>query len=62
MAFYDCVRILTLTVGANNIAQSTHIRSLGLRLDAEHTIEPQMAYVCKTAYFHMKQLMKSENT
>ena len=45
---------VTLTVGANNIAQSTHIRSLGLRLDAELTIEPQIADVCKTAYDHIK--------
>ena len=52
MAFYDCVRILTLTVGAHNIAQSTHIRSLGLRFDAELTSEPQIADVRKTAYYH----------
>ena len=34
---------VTLTVGAHSIAQSTYSRSLGVRLDAELTIESQIA-------------------
>ena len=49
---------VTLTVGAHSISQSTHIRSLGVRLDAELTIEPQITDMCKTAYYHMKKINK----
>ena len=49
---------VTLTVGSHNIAQSTHIRSLGVRLYAELTIEPQIADTCKTAYYHIKKIYK----
>ena len=31
---------VTLTVGEHNIKQSAHIRSLGVKLDREITIEP----------------------
>ena len=50
--------VLTPTVGVHNIAQSTHIRSLGVRLDAELTIEPQIADMCRTAYNHMRKIIK----
>ena len=46
------------TVGTHNIAQHTHIRSLGVRLDAEHTIESQIADMCKTTYYHMREINK----
>ena len=49
---------LTLTVGAHSITQSTHIRSLGVRLDAELTIELQITDMCKTAYYHIKKINK----
>ena len=45
----DISETVTLTVGAHSITQSTHIRSLGVRLDAELTIEPQITDMCKTA-------------
>ena len=49
---------VTLTVGGHNITQSTHIRRLGVRLDAELTIEPQITDMCKTAYYHIKNINK----
>ena len=51
----DISENVTLTVGAHSITQSTHIRSLGVRLDAELTIEPQITDMCKTAYYHIKK-------
>ena len=44
-------RNVTLTVGEHNIKQSAHIRTLGVTLDPEITIEPQVADVCKSAYY-----------
>ena len=41
---------VTLTVGEHNIKQSVHIRGLGVKLDLEITIEPQIADVCKSVY------------
>ena len=38
--------------------RTTHIRSLGVRLDAEHTIESQIADMCKTTYYHMREINK----
>ena len=49
---------VTLTVGEHNINQSAHIRSLGVKVDPEITIEPQIADVCKSAYYHLKQINK----
>ena len=54
----DISKHVTLTVGAHNIAQSTHIRSLGVRLGAELTIEPQISDMCKTAYYHFRKINK----
>ena len=54
----DISENVTLTIGAHNIAQSTHIRSLGVSLDAELTIEPHIADMCKTAYYHMRKINK----
>ena len=48
----------TITVGAHSITQSTHIRSLGVRLDAELNIEPQITDMCKTAYYYIKKINK----
>ena len=49
---------VTLTVGEHNIKQSAHVRSLGVKLDPEITIEPQIADVCKSAYYHLNQINK----
>ena len=54
----DISENITLTVGAHSIAQSTHTRSLGVRLDAELTLEPQIADMCKTAYYHVRKITK----
>ena len=54
----DISENVTLTVGAHSVAQSTHIRSLGVRLDAKLTIEPQITDICKTAYNHIKKMNK----
>ena len=54
----DISENVTLTVGAHSITQSTLIRSLGVRLDAELTIEPQITDMCKTAYYHIKKINK----
>ena len=54
----DISENVTLTVGEQKISQSTHIRSLGVRLDAELTIEPQIADICKTTYYHMRKINK----
>ena len=51
-------RNVTLTVGEHNIKQSAHIRSLGVKLDPEITIEPQIADVCKSAYYHLRRINK----
>ena len=51
-------RNVTLTVGEHNIKQSAHIRSLGVKLDTEITIEPQIADVCKSAYYHLRRINK----
>ena len=49
---------VTLTVGEHTIEQSAHIRSLGVKLDPEITIEPQIADVCKSAYYHLRRINK----
>ena len=49
---------VTLTVGEHNIKQSAHIRSLGVKLDPEITIEPQIADACKSAYYHLRRINK----
>ena len=49
---------VTLTVGEHTIEQSAHIRSLGVKLDPEITIEPQIADVCKSAYYHLRSINK----
>ena len=54
----DISKNVTLTADAHNIAQSIHIRSLGVRLDAEHTIEPQITDMCKTVFYHMRKINK----
>ena len=51
-------RNVTLTVGEHNIKQSKHIRSLGVKLDPEITIEPQIADVCKSAFYHLRRINK----
>ena len=51
-------RNVTLTVGEHNIKQSAHIRRLGVKLDLEITIESQIADVCKSAYYHLRQINK----
>ena len=51
-------RNVTLTVGEHNIKQSAHIRSLGVKLDPEITIEPQIADVCKSAYYYRRRINK----
>ena len=51
----DISENITLTVGAHNIAQSTHIRSLCVKLDAELTIESQITDMCKSAYYHNRR-------
>ena len=51
-------RNVTLTVGEHNIKQSAHIRSLGVKLDPEITIESQIADVCKSAYYHLRRTNK----
>ena len=47
-----------VTVGEHNINQSTTIRSLCLKLDPKITIEPQIADVCKSAYYHLRRINK----
>ena len=47
---------VTLTVGEHTIKQSAHIRSLG---DPEITIEPQIADVCKSAYYDLRRINKT---
>ena len=54
-------RNVTLTVGEHNIKQPALIRSLGVKLDTEITIEPQIADVCKSAYYHLRRINKKEN-
>ena len=49
---------VTLTVGEHTIKQSAHIRILGVKLDPEITIEPQIADVCKSAYYHLRRINK----
>ena len=49
---------VTLNVGEHTIEQSAHIRSLGVKLDPEITIEPQIADVCKPAYYHLRRINK----
>ena len=49
---------VTLTVGEHTIKQSAHIRSLGVKLDPEIIIEPQIADVCKSAYYHLRRINK----
>ena len=49
---------VTLTVGEHTIEQSAHIRSLGVKLDPEITIEPQIADVCKSVYYHLRRINK----
>ena len=51
-------RNVTLTVGEHNIKQCAHIRSLVVKLDPEITIEPQIADVCKSAYYHLRRINK----
>ena len=51
-------RNVTLTVGEHNIKQSAHIRSHGVKLDPEITIEPQIGDVCKSAYYHLRRINK----
>ena len=49
-------RNVTLTVGEHNIKQSAHIRSLGIKLDPEITIEPQIEDVFQSAYYHLRRI------
>ena len=49
---------VTLTVSGHNIKHSAHIRNLGVKLDPEITIEPQIADVCKSAYYHLRRINK----
>ena len=51
-------RNVTLTAGEHNIKHYAHIRSLGVKLDPEITIEQQIADVCKSAYHHLKRTNK----
>ena len=51
-------KTVTLTVGKHNIKQSTLIRSLGVKLDSEITIEPYTADVCKSVYYHLGRIIK----
>ena len=51
-------RNVTLTVGEHTIKQSAHIRILDVKLDPEITIEPQIADVCKSAYYHLRRINK----
>ena len=51
---------VTLTVVEHNIKQSAHLklRSFGVKLNPEITIEPQIADVCKSAYYHLRRNKK----
>ncbi len=47
-----------LTVGNSTVTLSTSIRNLGVRLDQELTLQPQINDVCKSAYFHLRRINK----
>ena len=51
-------RNVILTVAEHNIKQPALIRSLGVKLDTEITIEPQIADVCISAYYHLRRINK----
>ena len=51
-------RNVTLTVGEHNIKQSALIRSLGVKLDPDITIEPHITDVGKSACCHLRRINK----
>ena len=49
-----------LSIGGSYVSPSSSVRSLGVLLDSELSMQPQISSVglCKSAYFHLRNLVR----
>ena len=54
----DVSNDVTLTIGGHVVQQSSTIRNLGVILDSEITLNPQINDVCRLSYYHLRRVNK----
>ena len=47
-----------LSIGNTSVSSSTNVRNLGVSLDKELNMQSQVTSVCKSAYFHLKNIAR----
>lgn len=55
------LRNTVMKIGDSEIHPSKHVKSLGAYLDADHTMETQIASTTKACYFHLRRIAKIRN-
>ena len=47
-----------LSIGSSCVSSSSSVRNLGVLLDSELSMQPQISSVCKSAYFHLRNIAR----
>ena len=47
-----------LSIGSSCVSPSSSVRNLGVLLDSELSMQPQISSVCKSAYFHLRNIAR----
>ena len=47
-----------LSIGGSCVSPSSSVRNLGVLLDSELSMQPQISSVCKSAYFHLRNIAR----
>ena len=49
---------ILLSIGGSCVSPSSSVRNLGVILDSELSMQPQISSVCKSAYFHLRNIAR----